>query len=156
MRERTLCLLSADLAGFARACNGKDALAIAQFLDDWYRSCAPVITSRGGRIVKFMGDAVLAVFAESAAAAAVDCARDMRAHRWSWPVELGANVHVATVADGDFGPDDDKRYDVFGHGVNQLFMMGGGPGIRVSEPVHRQLADDVRGACTLVDQLPSR
>ena len=155
MREVRRCLLTADLAGFARACAGREALAIAQFLDDWYRRCAPIITSRGGRIVKFMGDAVLAVFPEDAALAAVECAHELRdCVDAQWSVELGANVHVTTVAEGDVGPD--ARYDVFGNGVNQLFMMGGGPGIRVSAPVHEQLPAQTRGACRLVDPLPSR
>lgn len=152
MKETKLCLLSADLAGFARACANQDALSIAQFLDGWYRRCAPIITSRGGRIVKFMGDAVLAVFPEDATLAAVDCASVLREQcveqraQSHWRIDLGANVHLAIVAEGDFGPDGDKRYDVFGSGVNHLFLMGGGPGIRISEPVYRQLPNDVREA----------
>ena len=152
MQETKLCLLTADLAGFARACTNEGALAIATFLDRWYRQCAPIITKRGGRIVKFMGDAVLAVFAEEATLAAVEAASELRValgplrSESGWRVDLGANVHIAIVAEGMFGPDDDQRYDVFGSGVNHLFLMGGGPGIRISEPVYRQLPNDVRGA----------
>ncbi len=152
MQETKLVLLSADLAGFARACASLDAITIATFLDAWYRRAAPLITSRGGRVVKFMGDAVLAVFPEEAVLAAVDAATALREQlvtyrgEAGWRVDLGANVHLAIVAEGEFGPDDDRRYDVFGSGVNHLFLMGGGPGIRISEPVYRQLPNDVRGA----------
>jgi adenylate cyclase len=152
VKETKLCLLSADLAGFARACTSLDALSIAQFLDRWYRQAAPIITARGGRIVKWMGDGVLAVFPEAAVLAAVDAATALRAAlgelrtETSWRVDLGANVHLAIVAEGEFGPDDDRRYDVFGSGVNHLFLMGGGPGIRISEPVYRQLPNEVRDA----------
>ncbi|MBI3183051.1 MAG: hypothetical protein HYZ28_13015 [Myxococcales bacterium] len=59
-------------------------------------------------------------------------------------VELGANLHLAVVAEGEFGPDDDRRYDVLGSGVNHLFLMGGGAGIRISEPVYRQLPNERR------------
>jgi class 3 adenylate cyclase len=150
--ETKLCLVKADLAGFARACTSKGALEIAQFLDDWYRQSAPLIIARGGRVVKFMGDAVLAVFPEAAVLAAVDAATTLRAAlaelraRTQWRIDLGANVHLAIVAEGLFGPDDDRRYDVFGSGVNHLFLMGGGPGIRISEPVFRQLPNEVREA----------
>ena len=152
MQETKLCLLSADLAGFARACASLDAITIARFLDGWYRRCAPVITSRGGRVVKFMGDGVLAVFPEEATLAAVDAATALRAQacelrtETSWRIDLGANVHLAIVAEGELGPDDHRRYDIFGSGVNHLFLMGGGPGVRISEPVYRQLPNDVRDA----------
>jgi adenylate cyclase len=151
MQETKLVLLAADLAGFARACTSKGALEIATFLDAWYRQCAPIITSRGGRVVKFMGDGVLAVFPEEAVLAAVDAATALRAaisdaRDSSWRVDLGSNVHMAIVAEGMFGPDNDRRYDVFGSGVNHLFLMGGGPGIRISEPVYRQLPNEVRDA----------
>jgi class 3 adenylate cyclase len=145
-------LLTADLAGFARACTNLDALSIAAFLDRWYRQCSPLVTSRGGRVVKFMGDAVLAVFPEEAVLAAVDAASAMRVALGElradtqWRVDLGANVHLAIVAEGMFGPAEDRRYDVFGSGVNHLFLMGGGPGIRISEPVYRQLPNELRDA----------
>jgi adenylate cyclase len=151
MKEVTRCLLAADLAGFARASADRPPLEIAAFLDDWYRRCAPIITSRGGRIVKFMGDAVLAVFPEDAARAAVECARALREEPLQWPVELGAIVHAATIAEGDVGPD--RRYDIFGSGVNPLFMMGGGAGVRVSERIHGQLPDELRAGCTVVAEV---
>ena len=107
---------------------------------------------RGRRVVKFMGDGVLAVFPEEAALAAVDAATALRTalvelrSDAQWRVDLGASVHLAIVAEGDVGPDDVRRYDVFGSGVNHLFLMGGGAGVRISEPVYRQLPNEVRDA----------
>jgi class 3 adenylate cyclase len=150
IRESKLVLLTADLAGYARACAHRDALAIARFIDGWYRGSAGVIRTRGGRIVKFIGDAVLAVFDDGRAIDAVDAAIELTDALGpnEWRVELSANVHAAVVAEGEFGPDDDRRYDVMGSGVNHLFMMGGGSGIRISEPVYRRLPDARRGAWT--------
>lgn len=148
MRETKLVLLAADLAGYTKACAHLDALSIAQFLDRWYRQASPIVTSRGGRVVKFIGDGLFAVFPAEAARAAVDTASALRAGLAAlrgdeWRVDLGANIHLAIVAEGEVGPDD--RYDVFGSGVNHLFRMGGGPGIRISEPVYRQLPNEARG-----------
>ncbi len=148
MKETKLVLLAADLAGYTKACAHLDALSIAQFLDRWYRQASPIITSRGGRVVKFIGDGVFAVFPAEAAVTAVDAASALReavnALRGNqWRIDLGANVHIAIVAEGEIGPED--RYDVFGTGVNHLFRMGGGPGIRISEPVYRQLPNEARG-----------
>jgi len=153
IRESKLVLFSADLAGYTRACAHHDALAIARFLDPWYRECARAITARGGRVVKYLGDAVLAVFPEDRATDAIEVASALagalREHRDpAWRVELGANIHLAVVAEGEYGPDGDRRYDVLGSGVNHLFLMGGGAGVRISEPVFRQLPDAARGAWT--------
>jgi hypothetical protein len=60
-------------------------------------------------------------------------------------VDLSSKVHLAVVAEGEYGPADDARYDVIGSGVNHLFLMGGAPGVRISEPVYRKLPNSVRG-----------
>jgi hypothetical protein len=59
-------------------------------------------------------------------------------------IGAGANVHLATVAEGELGADGDRRYDVVGVGVNHVFTMGGGPGLRLSEPVYRRLPNAQR------------
>jgi adenylate cyclase len=149
IQETKLVLLAVDLAGYTKACANQSALTVALFLDGWYRQCVDAVRSRGGRVVKFIGDACLATFPESGGGDAIAAARalatSLRGSGASWPVELSANVHVAVVAAGDFGPDDDRRYDVLGSGVNHLFRMGGGSGIRISEPVYRQIPDAERG-----------
>lgn len=150
-REAKKVLLVADLAGWSRAAGPLDAATIATFADAWYRAAAEVVRARGGRVVKFLGDACFATFDEGRAADAVDAAAELRSDleriRASHPlaVDLGVNVHLAVVAEGEFGPDDDLRYDVLGNGVNHLFMMGGGPGVRISEPVYRALPNERRG-----------
>ncbi len=150
IRERKLVLLEADLAGYARWSGHLEASAVAGFLDEWYRLCARIIRDRGGRVVKYIGDGCFAVFPEAAAVAAVEAATTLRAELGTLkvakgsPVDLSAKVHLAVVAEGEFGPDDDARYDVLGSGVNHLFLMGGAPGVRVSEPVYRKLPNHHR------------
>jgi adenylate cyclase len=149
-RESKLVLCATDLAGWARATAARDALSLAAFLDDWYRRCGAVLRPRGGRIVKFMGDGCFAVFPEEACLLAVDAAlelaRDSAAvgapHQLQ--LDVGVNLHLAIVAEGELGPDDDRRYDVFGSAVNHLFRMGGGPGVRISEPLYRRLPNERR------------
>jgi len=139
-----------DLAGFTRAANRAPALAIAEFLDRYYGACAEAVVSAGGRVVKYMGDACFAVFPEErcadAVAAVVSLSKNTRAFDNSWGLRFGANVHLGTVAEGELGPPGDRRYDVLGAEVNHLFRMGGGSGIRLSEPVYRQLPNERRGA----------
>lgn len=150
--ERELALLTVDIKGFTRAATGTRALDLAIFLDTYYRLCALVVTRHHGRIVKFMGDHCFAVFGHDHCVDAVDSALELqrevallRGIFASRPPAIGANVHLATVADGEIGPEHDRRYDVFGEGVNHLFRMGGGVGIRISEPVYRALPNARRG-----------
>lgn len=150
-QENKVVLLAADLAGFTRAAAPLDAATLATFVDAWYRGCAATIKKHGGRVVKFMGDACFATFPEQRVLDAVDAASELGTElerlRPSHPlkVDLGVNVHLAVVAEGEFGPDGDARYDVIGNGVNHLFLMGGGAGIRISEPVYRALPNERRG-----------
>jgi adenylate cyclase len=148
-RELELVLLAADLAGFTRAVAALDAVALARFLDAYYERAGTAVERHGGRVVKFMGDACFAVFPEERCASAVDCAMAMAAEREPIPGALlavtpGVNVHLAVVAEGELGAGADRRYDVVGAGVNHLFRMGSGPGLRISEPVYRRLPDDRR------------
>ncbi len=141
-------LLAVDLAGFTRAMSELDALGVAAFLGAYYAVVVKAVNERGGRVVKLMGDGVFAVFDEEAAVAAVDCAIAVEADyaRTSGPTRhgtsIGANIHLATVAEGEFGPD--ARLDVVGAGVNHVFRMGGGSGVRISEPVYRKLPNERR------------
>jgi adenylate cyclase len=148
--EKKLVLLSMDLAGFTRAMTELDTLGVAALLEDYYAAAVPTLTGAGGRLVKLMGDGLFVVFPEEACVAAVDAA--IAASRSACDVAqaralrmaAGANLHLATVAEGTFSVD--GRYDIVGSAVNHLFRMGGGPGVRISEPVYLQLPNDRRAA----------
>ena len=148
MSEERLTLVLADLAGYTRTVQNLDALASAEFLERYYAICAEEIGSRGGRIVKWLGDACLAVFPVDRTTDAVSSveAVEARCDR-ELDKQLGASVHVATVAAGMIGPEGARGYDVIGSGVNHLFLMRRGRvEFRISEPVYRQLDDERRSA----------
>jgi hypothetical protein len=46
--------------------------------------------------------------------------------------------------EGHYGRATDARYDVIGSAMNYTALMGRGPGIRLSEPVYRQLQSGAR------------
>ncbi len=151
LSERRLVMVMVDAAGFTKAIAPLSSMQLAQLVDDFYRLIADAIETSGGRVVKFVGDGCLAVFDESQAAAAVGCVRGL-----SEPVralgsthginlDIGANVHLSIVVDGEYGDGPSRRYDIMGAGVFHVFRMGAGVGIRISEPVYRQLPNDERG-----------
>lgn len=135
-----LVLLSVDLAGYARWAARLEALPIAAMLDDWYARTTAILEHHGGRVVKFIGDAVFAVFPDDACLGAVAAGRALFDAGGPVPeLRVGVSIHVAQVAAGDLGPPSHRRFDVIGVGVNHLFRMGGGAGLRLSEPVYRRL-----------------
>lgn len=147
--ERKLVLLVVDLAGTSRAVASFDAVKLAELTSAFFAICSDAVVAHGGRVVKYMGDGCFAVFDEEQGVAAVSAALDIRSRiddfrkEYGVDVELGANVHQAVVAEGAFDPD--GQYDVMGVGTIHAFRMGAGPGIRISEPVYRQLPSGERG-----------
>jgi adenylate cyclase len=148
VRERQLAIVLVDLARFTHAVAGIDLRALASLVEAFYREATAVISSHGGRVVKFVGDGCLAVFEPDDAVRAVEAVEQLRARVRSIgsehgaDLDLGANVHVSTVAEGDFGLH--GAYEVVGMGVVHTFRMGSGAGTRISEPVYRKLASDKR------------
>jgi class 3 adenylate cyclase len=148
LAERKVVLMMVDLAGTSRAVAGFDAIELAELINTFFASCSSAITAREGRIVSFLGDGCLAVFDEGAGLQAVESALDLGGtmenlrSEFDVDVELGVNIHQAVVAEGEFEPD--GAYNVMGTGVIHTFRMGSGAGIRISEPVYRQLPSDRR------------
>ena len=147
--DRVIVLV--DLAGYSKAFQAHGDLAMAAFTQQYYDACVRALTGHGGMVVKFIGDACLATFAPDAAAAAVQAVAELQAAvaalaaRAGVPVGLGANLHKAAVVEGEFGTGAHRRPDIIGRGVNQTFLLGGGAGVRLSEPVYRALPSAARG-----------
>jgi len=147
-RETELVLFTADLAGYTRATADLRPLDVAAFLTGWYRAIEELLAGHGGRVVKFMGDSCLATFPPDACAAAVDAALELQRHDHraaaGLALDVGVKIHLGIVAEGEIGAD--RRYDVFGSAVNDLFRMGGAGLVLISEPVHDRLPAERRAA----------
>jgi len=143
--ERTLVLVLSDLAGFTRSVAGLPALEIAAVVDAFYRVCGEQVAEQGGRVVKFSGDNCLATFDGGAATDAVAYAFALRdavqelGRSLDVDLDVGTNVHRATVVVGRFGGPAFATDEVVGKGVIHTYRMGAGPGLRISEPVYRAL-----------------
>ncbi len=60
------------------------------------------------------------------------------------PVRFGVNVPMGSAVNAEFGEGPSRRRDVVGRAVNQVFLLGRGRGIRLSEPVYRKLPSGER------------
>lgn len=102
-----LAVAFTDLEGFTAYTSREGDEAASRLLADHHRHAGPVIRSRGGRIVKRLGDGLLLTFLEPEAAvlACLELARIP-----AGPLALRAGVHAGEVVV--------TRDDVIGHVVN--------------------------------------
>jgi len=122
---------------------------IAAFLSEFYQLASDSLEPAGGRIVKFMGDAGVAVCSVESAedfifalcgftSKARECARAFRIDTY-----LNASMHVGPVLAGSFGPKGSERFDVIGKTVNIAARLGR-RGVTLSAQAFRCLSEDGR------------
>ena len=144
-------IIVCDLVGWTRTSQRNNDLSLIEFLDAYYELCHAELTGRGARVLKFMGDSCMAIVEPERLSALVADLPAIHEHiealsqKHGISLKVATNVHLARVAAGDLGPADTRHFDVIGSGVNHVFLMGGSPGIRISEPVYRQLPNQARG-----------
>jgi len=73
LAERRRVIVVLDLAGFTRAVGGLGALELARLVDDFYAVVDAAVVGHGGRVVKFVGDGCLALFAADDVEGALGC-----------------------------------------------------------------------------------
>lgn len=65
--EQAVLIVFADLTRFMVNSRSTPDAALADLLDGYYRQAEGLVSAAGGRVVKFMGDAFLAVWPEARA-----------------------------------------------------------------------------------------
>ena len=140
-----IVILVADLTGYARGFSSHSDAEMASFLERYYRMASDLIAGHGGRVIKFIGDAVLSTFPPDGTAGAVAAAIAMEhaaaqiADDVGLDFRLGSNIHFGDAIASEFGMGANRRLDVVGRAVNQAFLLGRGRGIRMSERAYRKL-----------------
>ena len=125
--ETALLIVFADLTRFMVNSRGTPAGALAELLDGYYRHAEDLVSTAGGRLVKVMGDAFLAVWPEeragAGAAALPALKRDIDAW-WAargWDSRVVVKAHFGRAVAGPFGRD--EHFDVIGNEVNVAAIL---------------------------------
>jgi len=145
----TLGVAFFDLSRIGQWAGSEQDELVAGFFQSFYALAAGCIEPAGGRIVKFMGDAGLAVFdpnsAEGVIFALADLAGKARAAALKAGLDtwLNVNVHVGPVLAGSFGPAGGERFDVIGKTVNIAARLGR-RGLTLSTQAFRCLGPEAR------------
>ena len=156
--ELDVTVLMSDIRGYSSIAERSSPTALAHQLNEHRREMNREILDRGGTVMQFVGDAVMAVFGaplalEHHADRALDTAVAMHEaqsrvnDRWAdeslEPFGLGIGLSTGTVAAALLGSEERVEYTVVGDTVNltQRLQQWADPGETVlSEPTHASLS----------------
>lgn len=120
--EQSVLIVFADLTRFMVNSRRTPDAALAELLDQYYRLAEGLVSAAGGRVVKFMGDALLAVWPEARAGSGVAALPGLKQgiDAWwaakGWDSRVVVKAHFGRAVAGPFGAD--GRFDVIGNEVN--------------------------------------
>jgi adenylate cyclase len=117
-KEQEIAVLFADLRNFTRLSEQQLPYDVVFLLNRYFRAMGEAVIDAGGRVDKFIGDGVMALFGvggrpEDAAAQAIDAARRMArnlaelneafAAELTSPLRIGIGIHFGPAIVGDMG-----------------------------------------------------
>jgi len=144
-KKRTLTVMMSDLRGFTSMSESMDAGDLISMLNHYLGEMTEVIEARGGTIIEFIGDGILAIFgapapSETHAADAIAAAVEMeikmgQVNAWNaehgYPaLEMGIGLNTGEVIVGNIGSEKRTKYGVVGSHVNlcgriESYTVGG-------------------------------
>jgi adenylate cyclase len=116
--EREVAVLFADLRAFTRLSEGRLPYDVVFVLNQYFRATGQAIEAQGGRVDKFIGDGIMALFgveaeppaacrqalaAARAIASALEQLNEELAHDLPEPLRIGIGLHVGPAILGDMG-----------------------------------------------------
>ena len=132
-------ILYGDLRGFTAVADRLPGTEVVALLDRLFEAMAGPVLARGGQVMKFMGDAILATFAlddtkeAPVCAAALDAAIEAQAavaavnqrhHEEGKPrMPLDQALHLGTVMYGNVGTEERLDFTVIGPAINEANRM---------------------------------
>lgn len=122
-----------DMRGFTSFADRRSPAEVVSALDRFFETVALPIHEEGGEILKFIGDAVLAVFRAESSSETEGCARALRAAERAIagveaspdPFRLGVALHFGEVLYGNIGAQDRLDFTVIGAAVNEASRIEG-------------------------------
>jgi adenylate cyclase len=152
----------ADMRGFTQLADSTAGPEVIELLDDVFETLTDPLRSRGGQVLKFMGDAMLAIFpllAETQAETcrnAVDAAREAmyaldrvnrtRAEASKAVAEVDLALHIGEVLYGNVGAADRLDFTVIGPAVNEAARIE-----TLCEPLSRKVLVSAEFAAAAVN-----
>jgi class 3 adenylate cyclase len=147
--ETELVVVFFDLKDWMRQFQQHEDSEAVQFLDEFYTATGDLVGRSGGQVVKFMGDAGLAIYSPDCIEQSIEAMQDLSrvtqrlGEKWNMQLTLTVNMHVGPVSVGRFGTRDDKRLDIIGKTVNVAASFSN-RGFSLTQQAYRCLSQEAR------------
>jgi adenylate cyclase len=123
-KRQTVTILFSDIRGFTAFCEEKEPAFVVNLLNEYLASMVAIIVRHHGHVNKFIGDGILAIFADDDRGAvegdhakrAVRCGIEMASLPGQFKTGVGIHTGIAVV--GNVGSADKMEYTVLGDTVN--------------------------------------
>lgn len=121
-RKRVTVMFS-DLRGFSRISEEKEPDELLAFLNEHFEATTDLILEKGGTLLSYMGDGLLAVFGapldlEEQEKRAIEAAKEMVRDAMDRQVRIGVGIATGEAVLGDLGTTRRREYTVIGDVVN--------------------------------------
>ncbi len=139
-RRRLAAIAVADVVGYSRLMEADEIGTLAALKERRKAILEPIVSGRGGRIVKIMGDGVLIEFAS--AVNAVEAALELQAKMAEANRSVAEDRHITLRVGINLGDVVGEGSDIYGDGVNvaaRLEALAEPGGICVSAKIHAEL-----------------
>jgi adenylate cyclase len=139
MEQLRAAIWYADIRGFTELSDSAPGPAVIDLLNDAFEAMAAPLRERGGQVLKFVGDAMLATFAFEEAERAVACGRAidavieatrnlealnrLRAEAGAPLAEVDFALHVGEVMYGNVGAADRLDFTAIGPAINEVVRI---------------------------------
>lgn len=148
--ETQLLIVFTDFSRYTAMVERLPDLDVARIMEEWYELEGSAIAAAGGKVVKFIGDAALAVFPPEhidhgvLGLLGLKSAADRFMADQGWECRLSIRAHFGSVIAGHFGRGQERHYDVLGKVVNNTARLKGS-GVQLSAEAFGQLGPEVSG-----------
>lgn len=135
--ERLVSVLVVDIRGFTQLTQRIDQSVLWKLIRRWFADVSKAVRDQGCWSIKYIGDAVMAVWRHEAGrereeilaalAAIIEFADSSYAlqskHALPVPLSFGAGLNTGIASVGNAGSGDDTEYTAFGDAVNAAFRI---------------------------------
>ena len=165
--QKEMTVLFSDIRSFTTISEAMTPQENFNFINSYLSRVSPVIRAHQGFIDKYIGDAIMALFPESAddaVRAAVEMQKQViiyNQHRQRSnysPITIGIGLHAGTLMLGTIGEEERMESTVIADAVNLASRLEGltkvyGSGILVTESILERLGDREKYLCRFVDRV---
>jgi two-component system sensor histidine kinase ChiS len=165
--QKEMTVLFSDIRSFTTISEAMESQEKFDFINSYLSRVSPVIRAHQGFIDKYIGDAIMALFPESAddaVRAAVEMQKQViiyNQHRQLSnypPIAIGIGLHAGTLMLGTIGEQERMESTVIADAVNLASRLEGltkvyGAGILVSDSILERLGEREKYMCRFVDRV---